>query len=55
MRLTGKMSTGEKNIKNWRSKHGNLLIFKIYESCEVKKTFVKMNFMVKTNRNMLMK
>jgi hypothetical protein len=35
MRLTGKMSTGEKNIKKWPSKHGNLLIFKIYDSYEV--------------------
>jgi hypothetical protein len=35
------MSTGEKNIKKWRSKHGNLLNFKIYDSCEVKTTFVK--------------
>jgi hypothetical protein len=38
IRLTGQMSTGEKNL---RSKYGNLLIFQIYDSSEVKTTFVK--------------
>jgi hypothetical protein len=52
IRLTGQMSTGEKNL---RSKYGNLLIFHIYDSSEVKTTFVKMNFVVKTKRNMFMK
>ncbi len=39
--IDGQTVTVEKNIKKWRSKHGNLLIFKIYDSCEVKTTFVK--------------
>jgi hypothetical protein len=38
IRLTGHMSTGEKNL---RSKYGNLLIFQIYDSSEVKTAFVK--------------
>jgi hypothetical protein len=33
IRLTGQMSTGEKNLL---SKYGNLLIFKIYDRSEVK-------------------
>jgi hypothetical protein len=35
------VNRGEKYKKKWRSKHGNLLIFEIYYSCEVKSTFVK--------------
>jgi hypothetical protein len=30
-------------------------IFKIYDSCELKTTFVKMYFVVQTNKNMFMK
>jgi hypothetical protein len=52
IRLTDQMSTEEKNL---RSKYGNLLIFQIYNISEVKTTFVKMNFVVKTKRNMFMK
>jgi hypothetical protein len=52
IRLTDQMSTGEKNL---RSKYGYLLIFQIYDISEVKTTFVKMNFVVKTKRNMFMK
>jgi hypothetical protein len=52
IRLTDQMSTEEKNL---RSKYGNLLIFQIYDISEVKTTFVKMNFVVKTKRNMFMK
>jgi hypothetical protein len=52
IRLTGQMSTGEKNL---RSKYGNLLIFQIYDSSEVKTTFLKMNFVANNKRNMFTK